>query len=575
VDWVDHQAKTAKPYDRQAVQALTFELSGVIPGKNWISRFEKRHPEVQSSRPSNLDPKRAQNFNPTNIRHYYNLLKAIYDAHPNLPPQHIWNMDEKGLQLGGGRKRAKKYYHLRSMKKSQFYRIHSDNLELVTIIECISPSGLSIPPSFVLSAGPIPALINLDVEIGAVATSPNGWTDNEIGADWFKHTFVPFATAHKMTDDPILLPVDGHDSHETDKLREVAYEHDIIVITFPSKCTHKLQPLDVVVFAQTQHNWSNHCDRRIYKSTPMTRHNVIQEYMMVCSASMTPELCSSAFSYTGIYPFNPNIFTDDDFAPTKSFSNSMHAPQTFPAEAPSSSPLPSDLSNCDISSEGSDDTNTDSEGLPIAEGARVPVQLDWDTDPDDPDYEPPADNVSASSATCPPASASAASGLLLSPATSIMQPFTPSGPTTRSTMPRVSYEPSKDFSIDPDCISQPSHPFTRSQKQSSESSPAVSVSVALDHSRAPIPSSIEKKDFEINRLQMTVNLMEKEFASTVNQMEEKLTQAKAQIDASNAHCTIMMQAATEAKAELEQQKCKTHRVVKTSAHYVTHPMIRA
>jgi len=186
VDWVDHQALTAKPYDRHAIQGLAFELSGAVPGKNWLRRFESRHPELRTSRPGNLDPKRAQNFNATNVAGFFDLLKTVFDAHPELPPQHIWNMDEKGLQLGGGRKRSKKYYHLRSTKQSHFYRVRSDNLELVTIIKCISPSGLTVPPSFILSAGPIPALLDLDVPIGAVATSPNGWTDNKLGTEWFK-----------------------------------------------------------------------------------------------------------------------------------------------------------------------------------------------------------------------------------------------------------------------------------------------------------------------------------------------------------------------------------------------------
>jgi hypothetical protein len=199
-------------------------------------------------------------------------------------------MDEKGLQLGGGRKRSKFFFHLKSLKRSKFYQIRSDNLELVTIIECILPAGLSIPPTFILAQGPIPALSKLEVPIGAVATSPNGWTDNELGLEWFKQTFVPFATAHKMNNDPILLLLDGHDSHETDELRTIAYNHNIFILAFPSKCTHKLQPLDVTVFAQVQHKWSAHCDCHIYDNTAMNRYNVVPEYMHVHVASMTPEL---------------------------------------------------------------------------------------------------------------------------------------------------------------------------------------------------------------------------------------------------------------------------------------------
>jgi hypothetical protein len=204
-DWIEFHALIAKPLDEPDIKCITFKLSGKEPGKNWLSQYKIHWPDLCNLKPSSLDPKWAQNFNPSNVAGFYKLLKAIYDVYPNLPPQHIWNMDEKGLQLGGGCKQLKKKFHLKSLKHSKFYQICSDNLELVTIIECILPAGLSIHPTFILAQGPIPALSDLDVLIHAVATSPNGWMDNELGLKWFKQTFVPFATAHKMNDDPILL----------------------------------------------------------------------------------------------------------------------------------------------------------------------------------------------------------------------------------------------------------------------------------------------------------------------------------------------------------------------------------
>ena len=200
-------------------------------------------PQVSHSRPGGLDPKWAQNFNPSNVAGFYQLLRAIYDAYPDLLPQHVWNIDEKGLQLGGGCKQLKKIFCLKSLKQSKFYWICLDNLELVTIIKCISPASLLIPPAFILAQGPTPALPNLDIPIGAVSISPNGWTDNKLSLKWFKETFIPFASAHKINDAPILLLVDGHDSHKTDNLQKIAYEHNIFILAFPSKCTYKLQPL--------------------------------------------------------------------------------------------------------------------------------------------------------------------------------------------------------------------------------------------------------------------------------------------------------------------------------------------
>jgi hypothetical protein len=121
----------------------------------------------------------------------------------------------------------------------------------MTIIECVSPSGLSIPPSFILSSRPIPSFPNLSGKIAVIVTSPNSWTDNEISTAWFTETFIPFSNDNKVSNAPVILLLDGHNSHESDAFRNTAFQHNIIVITFPSKCTHKLQPLNVVIFAQT------------------------------------------------------------------------------------------------------------------------------------------------------------------------------------------------------------------------------------------------------------------------------------------------------------------------------------
>jgi len=276
-------------------------------------------------------------------------------------------MDEKGVQFRGGRKWSKKYYHLRSLRKSKFYRIRLDNLELMTIIECISPSGLSVPPSFVLSSGPIPSFPDPSFKITAIATSPNSWTNNEIGTAWFMETFILFANNHKVTDAPVVLLLDGHNSHESDAFHEATFQNNIIVITFPSKCTHKLQPLDVIIFAQTQCHWSSHCDNRIAHHIKMDHYNIILEYMEVHLRSMTPKLLHSAFSTTGIFPYNDTLFTDIDFAPAKSFSHTMHVPQSFPPEVLTSSPIASDVSNVEMSSDESDSAESVAADAPAAQ----------------------------------------------------------------------------------------------------------------------------------------------------------------------------------------------------------------
>jgi hypothetical protein len=138
------------PFSPADLRAQASAILGKEVGKKWHTKFERRHPELRAAKPAKLDPKRAKNFNETVINDYFDKLEELHGRYPGgIPPEHIWNMDEKGIQMGGGRKKSsKKYYFLKSQKHR--YRISSDNLELVTILECISAAGEIVPPSFCL-----------------------------------------------------------------------------------------------------------------------------------------------------------------------------------------------------------------------------------------------------------------------------------------------------------------------------------------------------------------------------------------------------------------------------------------
>jgi len=410
---------------------------------------------------------------------------VIYNAYPDFPPQHIWNMDEKGLQLGGGQKWSKKFFHLRGLKKSNFYQICLDNLELITIIECILPASLSVPPTFILAKGPTPALPDLEVLIATIGKSPNGWTDNELGLKWFQEIFIPFANTHKVNNAPILLLLDGYDSHETDELCSVAYEHNIFILAFPSKCTHKLQPLNVTVFAQVQHKWSSHCNHCIYENVSMNHHNVIPKYMQVCTACITPELIHLAFSYTGIYPFNSHIFTDADFAPARSFSTIPQAPHSFPTDIPSSSPLPSNASDFDldgVSDESEDQSDTEADITPLH-----PLHMDWDSDSDNSGYKPPSSCMSPSV----PSHVLPTTPSLYISLPSLLIHSTPTVP-AEDTMSTNSPGPTDNTNISNS--NSPCH-FTCSQNTPSSST--LSISTALDPMQAPVPNSKEELGTEV------------------------------------------------------------------------------
>ncbi|KAF8577205.1 hypothetical protein K439DRAFT_1285153, partial [Ramaria rubella] len=67
----------------------------------------------------------------------------------NISLENIYNEDEKGIQLGGGRKALKtQFIFLRGMKNKVVKR--ADTLQIVTILEAVVADGMLVPPMMVL-----------------------------------------------------------------------------------------------------------------------------------------------------------------------------------------------------------------------------------------------------------------------------------------------------------------------------------------------------------------------------------------------------------------------------------------
>jgi hypothetical protein len=162
LDWVSQKAAEGNPFSLKTLCYQGEIISRKPLGRTWARSFQKRHPEMVLAKPQKLDLKRADHFNKAIVTDFFEKWQALLDEHGGIPPEHIWNMDEKGIQLGGGCKNlGNKFIYFRNSKER--YQISSDNLELVTILECISAAGGEIPPSFVLTDGGVPDLRSLDV----------------------------------------------------------------------------------------------------------------------------------------------------------------------------------------------------------------------------------------------------------------------------------------------------------------------------------------------------------------------------------------------------------------------------
>jgi hypothetical protein len=157
IDWMQYLGlagipickRTLRPKIRAIMEAKGRTMTEESVSKTWISVFVRKHKDIlKSVRGSGLDPKRAQAFNFTTVNEYFEELNRVLTDN-GIPWEHVYNMDEKGVQMGGGRKNSQQKFFF-SRQDTKMYRQHSDDLQLITIIDCICANGTApVKPAFV------------------------------------------------------------------------------------------------------------------------------------------------------------------------------------------------------------------------------------------------------------------------------------------------------------------------------------------------------------------------------------------------------------------------------------------
>ena len=116
----------------------------------------------------------------------------------------------------------------------------------------------------------------------------------------------------------MLLLLDNHHSHLGIDTLNFAKSNGIIMLSFPPHCSHKLQPLDRTVFGpfkkfvtNSQDNWM-----RNNPGKTMTIYDLPGIAKEAWPKAAQPTNITKGFEVSGVFPFNNDIFTDVEFAPS-------------------------------------------------------------------------------------------------------------------------------------------------------------------------------------------------------------------------------------------------------------------
>ena len=117
---------------------------------HFTARFLKRHPEIATTVVRAMDRDRVLAIDEHTINGYFSrLYDVIHQNHIN--PDDMWNFDEKGFLMGQGGKRNELVIARVRVKCPR--RIRDGGQEWVSMIECVSATGVHIPSDYISCNG--------------------------------------------------------------------------------------------------------------------------------------------------------------------------------------------------------------------------------------------------------------------------------------------------------------------------------------------------------------------------------------------------------------------------------------
>lgn len=301
---LDSRSQPPRLRDVEVMANRLLELRHDIPvGRNWVTSFIRRHPEVITRLSRQIDYQRAQCEDPNIFKGWFRLVENTI-AKYSIQDTDIYNFDETGFAMG---LITSETVVTGSERRQKGRKIQPGNRTWTTVIQCISSVGAVLPPFIIVAAkthlsswyenSPLP-------HTWAISVSENGWTTNEKGLDWLKHFNQHSKTRNIGT--YRLLILDGHESHQSVEFELYCKANNIITLCMPAHSSHMLQPLDVACFRPLKRAYSQAINDLIRaRVTLITKEEFLPAFYSAHKATMIEKNILAGFRGAGIRPFNP------------------------------------------------------------------------------------------------------------------------------------------------------------------------------------------------------------------------------------------------------------------------------
>lgn len=296
-------------------------------GKKWLYSFRRRHKDISIRKPEATSYARATGFNKVAVNKFFELLKDLIDTH-QLDGSRIFNCDESGMKTVQ-QQQAKVL--AKSSKRQVGSLTSQERGRNVTVICTVSACGQYVPPCLIFPRKrENPILMDNAPTAAKGFFNESGWMTGEMFCKFINH-FIEFVKPTKERS--VVLILDGHSSHTKNlQALDIARNNGLILLSLPPHTTHKLQPLDVGFFKPLQTYYDRYIDRwlRNHPGRTFTEYQVAEALKEAYGKAASIETASKAFENCGIWPFNPEIFNEADFAASATTDRPLDASEGIP-----------------------------------------------------------------------------------------------------------------------------------------------------------------------------------------------------------------------------------------------------
>jgi len=193
------------------------------------------------------------------------------------------------------------------------YASQDGSREFISLLACINATGAALPPTLIYKGDSKDLqdtwIEDFDLTTTAYfSTSSNGWSCDAFGRQWLKSVF----NCHTDKGSRVrrLLIVDGHSSHVNMDFINLCDDLRIILLILPPHSTHRLQPLDVSLFAPLASFYTNGLNQLMFNSlgmVSMSKRAFWSIFWPAWQSAFSENNILSGFRKTGIWPINPDI----------------------------------------------------------------------------------------------------------------------------------------------------------------------------------------------------------------------------------------------------------------------------